>query len=157
MELNELKELIEFISKLDVGELEIENGDLRIYMAKNRVVDITERENYPLAEKRTELPNESKKEIKVESEAEEKEDLVKGFKITSPIVGTFYEAPAPGSEPFVKVGDIVKKGETLCIIEAMKIMNEIEAEFDCRILDRVVKNGESVEFGQILFIVEPLE
>ena len=157
MELNELKELIEFISKLDVGELEVENGDLRIYMAKDRFMSIAERENYSLVEKKKELPVGEKGEVKAEGGDGEKEEIVKGFKVTSPIVGTFYEAPAPGSEPFVKIGSIVKKGATLCIIEAMKIMNEIEAEFDCKILDRLVKNGESVEFGQTLFAVEPLE
>ena len=71
--------------------------------------------------------------------------------ITSPFVGTFYRAPAPDADPFVEAGGAVKKGQTLCIVEAMKLMNEIEAEFPGTILDVLVENGQSVEFGQKLF------
>jgi acetyl-CoA carboxylase biotin carboxyl carrier protein len=74
--------------------------------------------------------------------------------ITSPFVGTFYRAPAPEAEPFVQVGSKVKQGQTLCIVEAMKLMNEIEAEYPCNIVDILVENGQSVEFGQHLFRVE---
>ncbi|WP_270962092.1 acetyl-CoA carboxylase biotin carboxyl carrier protein [Campylobacter upsaliensis] len=76
--------------------------------------------------------------------------------ITSPMVGTFYQAPSPGAAPFVKVGANVKKGDTIAIIEAMKIMNEIEAEFDCRIVEVLVADGQPVEFGMPLFAVEKL-
>jgi acetyl-CoA carboxylase biotin carboxyl carrier protein len=74
--------------------------------------------------------------------------------ITSPFVGTFYRAPAPGAEPFVQVGSKVKQGQALCIVEAMKLMNEIEAEYPCIIVDVLVENAQSVEFGQHLFRVE---
>ena len=157
MELKELRELIKFISKLDVGEFEIENGDLRIYMSKNRLVNIADKGESPAIIEKKELPIEINKMEEIKAVEEVKEDTIKGYKITAPIVGTFYEAPAQGSEPFVRVGNIVKKGQTLCIIEAMKVMNEIEAEFDCKILNQLVKNGESVEFGQVIYIVEPLE
>ncbi|CAM3440423.1 acetyl-CoA carboxylase biotin carboxyl carrier protein [Campylobacter felis] len=76
--------------------------------------------------------------------------------ITSPMVGTFYQAPSPGAAPFVKAGANVKKGDTIAIIEAMKIMNEIEAEFDCRIVEVLVADGQPVEFGMPLFAVEKL-
>jgi len=76
--------------------------------------------------------------------------------ILSPMVGTFYEAPSPDSPPFVKVGDIVKKGQTLAILEAMKIMNELEADFDCKIIDILVKNGQAVEYDMPLFAVEKI-
>lgn len=79
-----------------------------------------------------------------------------GKEITSPMVGTFYTSPEPGAPPFVEVGQTVKAGQTLCIIEAMKLMNEIEAEFNCRILEKLVENAEAVEFGQPMFVVEPL-
>ncbi|ECP8830230.1 acetyl-CoA carboxylase biotin carboxyl carrier protein, partial [Campylobacter jejuni] len=72
------------------------------------------------------------------------------------MVGTFYQAPSPGAAPFVKVGNTVKKGDTIAIIEAMKIMNEIEAEFDCRIVEILVADGQPVEFGMPLFAVEKL-
>ncbi len=74
--------------------------------------------------------------------------------ILSPMVGTFYEAPSPDSPPFVKVGDVVKKGQTLAILEAMKIMNELEADFDCKIVEISVKNGQAVEYDMPLFAVE---
>ena len=93
--------------------------------------------------------------------AEEKgEDLEaakkKGEYITSPMVGTFYRAPSPDSPPFVKVGDRVSKGQTIGIIEAMKIFNEIEAEFDCKILEILVEDGQPVEYDMPLFLVERL-
>jgi acetyl-CoA carboxylase biotin carboxyl carrier protein len=76
--------------------------------------------------------------------------------ITSPFVGTFYRAPSPESPPFAEVGQTVKKGTVLCIVEAMKLMNEIESETDCKILEIIAKNAEVVEFGQPLFKVFPL-
>ena len=76
--------------------------------------------------------------------------------ITSPMVGTFYRAPSPDSAPYVNVGDKVKKGQTIAIIEAMKIMNEIEAEFDCKIVEIVSNDAQSVEFDAVLFVVEKL-
>lgn len=80
----------------------------------------------------------------------EKNDLIK-----SPIVGTFYESASPGAAPFVKVGDQIEKGQVLCIIESMKLMNEIEAEFAGTIVSRLVENGKPVEYGQALFAVKP--
>ena len=79
---------------------------------------------------------------------------VTGDSIKSPMVGTFYSAPAPGADAFVKVGTVVKKGQTVAIIEAMKIMNEIEAEFDCRIIEIPLNDGQPVEFDMPLFMVE---
>ena len=79
-----------------------------------------------------------------------------GIEIKSPMVGTFYRAPAPDAESYVKVGDTVQKGSVLCIIEAMKLMNEIEAEFPCRILEILVENAQPVEYNQPLFLVEKL-
>ena len=78
-----------------------------------------------------------------------------GKEIKSPMVGTFYTSPEPGAPPFVDVGQRVRKGQTVCIIEAMKLMNEIEAEFDGVLAQRLVENAQPVEFGQTLFVVEP--
>lgn len=72
------------------------------------------------------------------------------------MIGTYYSAPSPGAESFVQVGDIVEKGQTLCIIEAMKIMNSIEAEYRCKVQKIFIENGKPVEFGQDLFLVEPM-
>jgi acetyl-CoA carboxylase biotin carboxyl carrier protein len=79
---------------------------------------------------------------------------IKGDAILSPMVGTYYASPSPDSPAFVKVGDVVRKGQVIAILEAMKIMNEVEAEFDCKILDVVVANGQAVEYDMPLFIVE---
>lgn len=79
---------------------------------------------------------------------------IKGDKILSPMVGTFYSSPSPDSPAFVKVGDIVRKGQVVAILEAMKIMNELEAEFDCKILDILLTNGQAVEYDMPLYIVE---
>ena len=85
-----------------------------------------------------------------EAEAAEEPDVAY---VTSPFVGTFYRAPAPGAKPFVEVGQQVEAGQTLCIVEAMKLMNEIEAEFPCTILEVLVDNGKPVEYGDRLFKV----
>jgi len=79
------------------------------------------------------------------------------IEITSPMVGVFYEAPAPDADPYVKTGDEVEPDTVVCIIEAMKVMNEIKAETSGRVVDLLVSNGEAVEFGQVLFLVEPAE
>lgn len=82
------------------------------------------------------------------------EEVKKGNVLKSPMVGTFYLKPSPTAEPYVKVGDVVKKGQTLCIIEAMKLMNEIESEFDGKVVEVLVKDGEPVEYGTALFRIE---
>ncbi len=81
---------------------------------------------------------------------------VKTEQITSPMVGTFYSRSRPEAPPFVEKGDVVEPGQTLCIVEAMKLMNEIQAEKKCRIIEILVKDGESVEYGEPLMVVEPL-
>lgn len=85
--------------------------------------------------------------------AEASTPAVQGKNLTSPMVGTFYRAPAPGAKPFVEVGDTVKKGQVVCIIEAMKLLNEVEAEEDGVIKEICVENGQPVEYGQSLFII----
>ncbi|MCS7068408.1 MAG: acetyl-CoA carboxylase biotin carboxyl carrier protein [Meiothermus sp.] len=84
-----------------------------------------------------------------------KEDTSKYTEVKAPIVGTFYRAPSPDAEPFVKEGDTVKKGQVLCIIEAMKLMNEIESEVSGVVRKILVSNGEPIEYGQTLFLIEP--
>lgn len=79
---------------------------------------------------------------------------VRGQQVTAPMVGTFYSGPAPGAKPFVEIGTEVKPGDTLCVIEAMKMMNQIESEFAGRIVSILVENGNPVEFGQTLFVIE---
>jgi len=91
--------------------------------------------------------------VTAEAPVEKKSSTAK--EISSPMVGTFYTAPEPNAPPFVGLGQKVRKGQVLCIVEAMKLMNEIEAEFDCTIVERLVENAEPVEYGTPIFLVEP--
>jgi acetyl-CoA carboxylase biotin carboxyl carrier protein len=158
MELRELKDLIKFLDKSDFTEFEYENDNYRIYLSKqvNVVSANAAQMQFQPAPVQTQVVSQPQalNEVVGESKQEASKLGANQVEIKSPIVGTFYEAPAPGAEPFVKEGDIVKKGKTLCIIEAMKIMNEIEAEFDCKIIKKVGVNAEPVEYGETIFIVE---
>ena len=141
MDIETLKKIIETFDNSTAVKLELETKDFKISLDRTSQVSpapvVTQSPTQPTIQEKTPV------ECKVEGEI-----------ITSPMVGTFYRAPAPDAAPFVKEGDKVKKGETLCIIEAMKIMNEIEAEFDCEILEILVENGEPVEFDTPLFRVK---
>ena len=90
----------------------------------------------------------------ISAETTNAEDENKGTPIKSPMVGTFYNAPTPNDAPFVEVGDVIAKGQVICIVEAMKLMNEIEAEASGKVIEICVKNGDSVEIGQVLMYVE---
>lgn len=139
MELNNIKELIKLVEKSSLTEFSMEEGDFKISMSKNGVVT-----GY--------VPQEVNRVEVAEQEENEEEDIF----ITSPIVGTFYAAEAPDVPPFVKVGDIIKKGQTVCILEAMKLMNEIESDFDGEIVAILVSNEQKVEYGQPLFRVKKI-
>ncbi|MEF3255774.1 MAG: acetyl-CoA carboxylase biotin carboxyl carrier protein [Deferribacterales bacterium] len=157
MDIKELKDLVKFIEKSGFTEFEYENENVRVYLSKTipnagqiMVQQVQQPVSQPLPQVKTPVQTETATDQK-QSVENKNPNLIE---IKSPIVGTFYEAPAPGAAPFVKEGDIVEKGKTLCIIEAMKIMNEIEAEFDCKIVKKVGKNGVPVEFGEVIFLVE---
>ncbi len=158
MDLKTIKELIKLIDKSNLTEFEYENENERIYLSKN--IEVANVATQPQVITPTPVNVVTSQEgNKTPETGETKQEEMVGdnlVEIKSPIVGTFYEAPAPGAEPFVKEGDTVKKGQTLCIIEAMKIMNEIEAEFDCKIIKKVGQNAKPVEYGETIFIVEPL-
>ena len=147
MDIKELKKILEAFDKSSANILEFENEEFRIYLDKSAKA--------PVAPTTQPLPAPVQEPIVQKIEAKP-ECIEEGDLITSPMVGTFYQAPSPDSPPYVKVGDKVKKGETLCIIEAMKIMNELEAEFDCEILEVLVEDGQPVEFDTPLFRVKKL-
>jgi acetyl-CoA carboxylase biotin carboxyl carrier protein len=144
MDLKELKALLRLMEGGDVDELEVEEGGRRVRIRRRgpapapapAPAGVTG--SLPAGPAR--LP------------AEEAEGLVA---IRAPMVGTFYRAPAPGAEPYVKEGDAVQMGTVVCIIEAMKLMNEIEAEAKGRVARILVENGQPVEFGQTLFLLSP--
>jgi len=150
MEIRDILSLIKSLSELNLSEIELEVEGIKVRLKKEVSVHV------PVKEEKEVI---SRAPAPVGVTIAEKEELrfpPDAVVIRSPIVGTFYRAPSPDSPPYVEIGDIVKKGQTLCIIEAMKIMNEIESEVNGEILDILVENGEPVEYGQPLFLVKPL-
>ncbi|MCL4478843.1 MAG: acetyl-CoA carboxylase biotin carboxyl carrier protein [Deltaproteobacteria bacterium] len=146
MDTNSIKELLAIIEeKKDIIEIEYSKGDEKIRITRQLVKAAgpsTERfQKKGLAEEQTML--------------QKTEQDVHSLTINSPFVGTFYSAPSPSDKPFVEIGDIVKKGQTIGIVEAMKLMNEIEADADGKIVQVLKKDGEAVEFGEPIFIIEP--
>jgi acetyl-CoA carboxylase biotin carboxyl carrier protein len=153
MKIDEIKELIKLFGKSKLDKLQIKQKDFELEMQKGNEAATT---SALAAQPVVELPTKTvaataEQQSSSESESQKKID---GEIITSPMVGTLYSSPSPDSPPFVKVGDKVKRGDVLCILEAMKIMNELEAEYDCKILDILAGNGEAVEYGKPLFVVE---
>jgi oxaloacetate decarboxylase (Na+ extruding) subunit alpha len=150
--LGDVRQLIRLVQKTGIGELEIQSGDRTVRIAAHAgntvsvgvpvsaasVAHAPERPAAPAASPAAPAPS---------------EDFAA---ITSPMVGTFYRAPAPDADPYVETGDTVEMGQTVCIIEAMKLMNEIESEVKGRIVKVLVENAQPVEFGQKLFLVEPV-
>jgi oxaloacetate decarboxylase alpha subunit len=156
MNLKELKELIEMLKNTDISELEIERSGVKVRLRKGG--DVTfhpamPRMEYPPAAIVAPAVSEPGKPAVIEqAPATAPSDQIK---VTSPIVGTFYRSSSPDKPSLVEVGDKVKKGQVLCIIEAMKLMNEIESEASGKIVQVLVENGQPVEYGQPLFVVEP--
>jgi oxaloacetate decarboxylase alpha subunit len=155
MNLKELKELIQLLKDTDISELEIERSGVKVRLKKGG--DVTFHSAMPRMEH---PPAVIVAPSMVESLAPEIEKApepakTNQIKVTSPIVGTFYRAASPDKAPYVEVGDVVKKGQVLCIIEAMKLMNEIESETAGKIIQIIVENGQPVEYSQPLFAIEP--
>ncbi len=157
-------QLIEKIKNTKIEHIELENETERIkikqYIAPkvvhSNVGQTQEVVHSHISHSVKHTVNESEVELEVENklDLEEKENE-KYHIIKSPLVGTFYRAPSPGAPPFVEVGDTVSKGQVLCIIEALKVMNEIESDIDGKVVKILVENGQPVEYGQELFYIEP--
>jgi acetyl-CoA carboxylase biotin carboxyl carrier protein len=159
---DDLNRLIEKISTSDIQEFSLEGEDFKLEIKRNlfdqnqvinNLVSNTSFDKQINANQKTINDN-----IPVVNEPEAPQVAPPGrsdlTEITSPMVGTFYRAAAPGEEPFVEVGNNVKVGQTICILEAMKLMNEIESEFNAEIVEILVENGTPVEFGQVLMRVK---
>jgi acetyl-CoA carboxylase biotin carboxyl carrier protein len=159
LSLGDIRSLAKVVNQYDLTEIEIESGGERLRIRRDRtngavpgVIALGQPESGPV---RLAAPEAAA--VPVPAPVGESEKPSDGsVLITSPFVGTFYQAPSPESPPFVEVGQTVKKGQVLCIVEAMKLMNEIEAETSCKILEVLAQNAEPVEFGQALFRVFPL-
>lgn len=157
LKLSEIKELIKLIDQTSVSEIEIENEGSRVCIRKASpeyvaapvaaapaalapaAVHTAETQSHPAAQP---------------AASAERSEAANLHRIVSPMVGTFYAAPSPGAEPYVKVGDKVNEKTVVCIVEAMKLMNEIEAEVKGEIVEVLVENGQLVEYGQPLFLVK---
>ena len=144
MDLRKIKKLIEMLQESDLNEIEVKEGEESVRI--NRKKGDVEIPQQIVA------PQVQSKEI-VENVDAPEENL--SF-IQSPMVGTFYRSPAPGKPPFVEIGQKVKKGDTVCIIEAMKMMNQVKSEFDGKIVDIKVENGQPVEFNESLVSIETI-
>ena len=153
MDLDLIKKLVKILDTSGVTELEVQEGELKIKIAKNSHSNIVYNQpNVPAHQIIAEAPQ-----VKTETEVKPKAEPAPSLnliEVHSPIVGTFYRAPAPDAEPYVQVGELVEKGTVLCIIEAMKLMNEIESEIDGKVVKILVENGKPVEYNQALFLIE---
>lgn len=161
MDLKLVKNILDLISKSDVDEVSIEEGDFKIKVKKKSDAQAAAAYHYQVPQQvqspaAPQTPPQSAAESVSErdEEVQEKETSPDGETVRSPIVGTFYRSASPESDPFVEVGDRIEKGETLCIIEAMKIMNEIESEFSGTVQKIIVDDAQPVEFDQPLFIIK---
>jgi acetyl-CoA carboxylase biotin carboxyl carrier protein len=147
----EIRELIKLVEESNIDELEVSRWGRRVRIRKNmtnnRSSDMTVKE---VDSKKKITENVELLENAVEEKSIQDDKL---FEVKSPMVGTFYRAPAPDSEPYIKEGEFVRKGQVLCIIEAMKLMNEIETERDGKIVRIVVQNAQPVEYNQTLFLM----
>ncbi|MGO9086242.1 MAG: acetyl-CoA carboxylase biotin carboxyl carrier protein [Candidatus Sulfotelmatobacter sp.] len=163
MNQKELKELIEFLIEKDIAEFELERGDVKVKIKRaaepspgalpdSRYIAVHPAPVVPGVHLPAAAPAGVDLAAAVAAVPEPEEDL---HIVRSPIVGTFYEAPSPGAPPFVKVGDRLEVGQVLCIVEAMKLMNEIECDVAGELVKKLVANGQPIEYGQELFAVRP--
>jgi acetyl-CoA carboxylase biotin carboxyl carrier protein len=152
MDLKDIRELVRLVDKSSVTELEIENDGTKVRIAKNKDVEyVTAPQMAPVAYSAPAVaPLSSAQPVSTET-ADVAGDYIE---VRSPMVGTFYESSSPEADAYVKVGDTIENGQTLCIIEAMKIMNELQSEYSGKIAKIMVKNSEPVEFNQVLFLLE---
>ena len=152
MNIKEIKEMINLMNENGLVELEVEKEDMRIRLKKT--ASGLEGVNGPIViERQSVAPSIAN--VKAAPEVEAK-SAIKTVEIKAPMVGTFYRAPNPEAPAYIEVGQTIEPGQVICIIEAMKLMNEIKSEIRGKILEILVDNAEPVEFGQPLFLIEPL-
>ena len=154
MDFKDIKELIKVFDKSELSKLKVKEGDFEISMGKGADGYVTVAQPQPNFIAPTAAPVAAP--AAVQEVASAPVSKAKGDTINAPMIGTYYSSPSPDSAPFVKVGDTVKAGQTLCILEAMKIMNEVEAECDCKIVEILVKDAEPVEYDMPLFVIEKI-
>lgn len=167
-DLNYIKKLLKILETGEINEIEIEEEGTRVRVVKSKAPEasapqvitysappqmMAPQQNAPAAPApQAQAPQPKAEEKKEVPAAPPGKDLIE---VRSPIVGTFYRAPSPNADPYVQVGQQVSKGNVLCIIEAMKLMNEIECEFEGKVVKMMVENAQPVEYNQVLFLIEP--
>ena len=150
MDLRKLKKLIDLVQESGISELEVTEGEEKVRIAKHYGAVVAAPQQYyaaPPPMQAGAAPASSSVNL------DDEDDMPEGHVVKSPMVGTFYRSPSPGAESFVQIGQTVKQGDTLCIIEAMKLLNEIEADASGVIKAILLDNGEPVEFGEPLFVI----
>ncbi|WP_334119330.1 acetyl-CoA carboxylase biotin carboxyl carrier protein [Limnobacter sp.] len=147
MDLRKLKTLIDLVAESDISELEVTEGEGKVRIVKSQP-------QYAMAMPQQMMHQAPMAAPAAAAPAAAEAPVDNGHKVTSPMVGTFYRAPSPGASNFVEIGSTVKEGQTICIIEAMKLLNEIECDKSGVVKAILVENGQPVEFGQALFIIE---
>jgi acetyl-CoA carboxylase biotin carboxyl carrier protein len=152
MDLRKIKTLIDLLEQSGISELEVKEGEESVRIARHPTGAMAPMMTYaqppPLPAPAAAAPAAAPAVAPAPSKP-------RGHSVKSPMVGTFYRAPSPGAKPFVEVGQTVKQGQTLCIIEAMKMLNQIEADSSGTIVEALVENGQPVQFDQPLFVIEP--
>lgn len=157
MDVKDLKVLIKMITETDITEFEMDNSEEKIIIKRGQKTEYVA-VAAPAAQYAVSQPMTAPPVASAPSAGSATTAIVEemGETINSPIVGTFYRSPAPDAAPYVEVGQVVEKGQVLCIVEAMKLMNEIEAEFRCKIVKICKENAQPTEFGDPLFVIEKL-
>ena len=151
MDVRKIKKIMELVESHGITEIEISEGDQSIRMTRLTGVPAAPAVQVPAA---AHAPVHVTGPPAADRTEPVSAETASGHEVTSPMVGTFYAGPVPGAKPFVSLGSRVEVGETLCIVEAMKMMNPIEADMDGTIVSILVENGAPVEFGQVLFLIE---
>lgn len=149
MDLRKLKKLIDLVQESGISELEVTEGEEKVRIAKHYGTVAAAPQQYYAPPPQAALGAPAASSVNLDDE----DELPEGHIVKSPMVGTFYRSPSPGADAFVQIGQTVKQGETICIIEAMKLLNEIEADASGVIKAILVENGEPVEFGEPLYVI----
>ena len=152
MDLKEIRQLVKLVESSEISELEIEEKDNKIRIVKNSLVHGTTQVVQTAAPLIAATPDATMATAVETSTAPKKVDNI--VEVKSPMVGTFYRAASPDSDPYTDMGKSVKAGDVLCIVEAMKLMNEIESEYSGKIVEILVDNAQPVEYNQVLFLIE---
>lgn len=150
MDIRKVKKLIELLEESGIAEIEIKEGEETVRISRQGTAPINQHYMVPPPQA---VPIPSHAVSPANAAEATHPEVASGHKVTSPMVGTFYRAATPGGKPFVEIGDTVNTGDIICIIEAMKMLNQIEADQSGVIKDILIENGQPVEFGQALFVI----